>query len=90
MITDAAKRKVIALQVSWAALFLWVARHPFRGRFLLLFTGASMWVGNALTSVSLWRFGHGSTGVVVLNLIVGTTIAGLFAVAYVVGGLLVV
>ncbi len=72
----------IALQLAWAALLLWVVRHPLRGRVILLFTGAAMLLGNALRSYALVRFSGGAWEDALLNLMVGLGIAALFGLAY--------
>jgi uncharacterized membrane protein YgdD (TMEM256/DUF423 family) len=87
---DAAAREVlvsgIALELVWAVLLLWVVLHPFRGRFILPFTGAALLLGNALHSYALVRFYGAGWRDATLNLMVGLGIASLFVLAYRFGG----
>jgi hypothetical protein len=86
---DTAVRQVVvsaaALQLAWAALSIWAARHPFRGRFLLLFTAGAMLLGNILTDASRLHAGAATWGAILPNLAVGCLVAGAFVGAYMLG-----
>jgi len=87
---DTAVRQVVVsaapLQLGWAALSIWAARHPFRGRFLLLFTAGAMLLGNILGDATRVHAGVATWGAALLNLAAGCLVAGAFVGAYVIGG----
>lgn len=72
----------IALELGWAALLIWVIFKPSERRHVLLFTAASMLIGNLLHGLDQYLYLGEGAGAMAGNLVFGLLFAGLFVTAF--------
>jgi hypothetical protein len=75
----------IALEWGWTVLLVSVLFQPFEKRFLLLFTAVPMILGNLFHSLQEILFANPDPAAILLNTVVGLSIAGWFVAAYFLG-----